>query len=167
MIAKWIKFQILDTERQDWTRGYNTARQYFDREASLDVPYEHQEGTYPLGRWLSDQRRAFRAGTMSSTRADELDELGMIWDTADTAFAENLAAARAYYAQASTLAAPRHATASTNQSDNGSPTSADPTDSAKTPNAPHGAPNNSPPSTPTGTPECWGGPSTGNATGPA
>ncbi|MFV5997742.1 Helicase associated domain protein [Streptomyces sp. NPDC056231] len=93
MIAKWIKFQILDTERQDWTRGYNTARQYFDREGSLDVPYEHQEGTYPLGRWLSDQRRAFRAGTMSSTRADELDELGMIWDTADTAFAENLAAA--------------------------------------------------------------------------
>ncbi|WP_052190237.1 helicase associated domain-containing protein [Streptomyces sp. NRRL S-1824] len=32
-------------------------------------------------------------------------------DTADTAFAENLAAARAYYAQAGTLAAPRHATA--------------------------------------------------------
>ncbi|WP_330248720.1 MULTISPECIES: Helicase associated domain protein [unclassified Streptomyces] len=111
MIAKWVKFQILDTERQDWTRGYDTARQYFDREGSLDVPYEHQEGTYPLGRWLSDQRRSYRAGTMSSTRADELEELGMIWDTADTAFAENLAAARAYYADAGTLAAPRHATA--------------------------------------------------------
>ncbi|WP_406359423.1 Helicase associated domain protein [Streptomyces sp. NBC_01544] len=111
MIAKWIKFQILDTERQDWTRGYDTARRYFEREGSLDVPYEHTEGTYPLGRWLSDQRRSYRAGTMSSTRADELEELGMIWDTADTAFAENLAAARAYHAQAGTLAAPRHATA--------------------------------------------------------
>ncbi|WP_326793870.1 helicase associated domain-containing protein [Streptomyces sp. NBC_00841] len=66
---------------------------------------------FPLGRWLSDQRRAYRAGTMCSTRADELEELGMVWDTADTAFAENLAAARAYYAQAGTLAAPRHATA--------------------------------------------------------
>ncbi|WP_392842635.1 Helicase associated domain protein [Streptomyces sp. LN500] len=33
----------------------------------------------------------------------------MVWDTADTAFAENLAAARAYYAEAGTLAAPRHA----------------------------------------------------------
>ncbi|MGW3739858.1 helicase associated domain-containing protein [Streptomyces sp. NPDC005146] len=111
MIAKWIKFQILDTERQDWTRGYNTARRYLDREGSLDVPYEHTEGSYPLGRWLSDQRRSYRAGTMPSTRADELEELGMIWDTADTAFAENLAAARAYYTQAGTLAAPRHATA--------------------------------------------------------
>ncbi|MFI6689618.1 Helicase associated domain protein [Streptomyces sp. NPDC050485] len=34
-----------------------------------------------------------------------------MWDTADAQFAENLAAARAYYAEAGTLAAPRHATA--------------------------------------------------------
>ncbi|MGW1554670.1 helicase associated domain-containing protein [Streptomyces sp. NPDC002346] len=111
MVAKWVKFQVLDTERQDWARGYDAARRYFEREDGLDVPYEHQEGAYPLGRWLSDQRRSYRAGTMPSTRADELEELGMIWDTADTAFAENLAAARAYYADAGTLAAPRHATA--------------------------------------------------------
>ncbi|MFE2094091.1 helicase associated domain-containing protein [Streptomyces sp. NPDC059460] len=111
MVAKWVKFQVLDTERQDWARGYDAARRYFEREGSLGVPYEHAEGAYPLGRWLSDQRRAYRAGTMPSTRADELEELGMIWDTADTAFAENLAAARAYYADAGTLAAPRHATA--------------------------------------------------------
>lgn len=44
MIAKWIKFQILDTERQNWTRGYDTARRYREREGSLEVPYEHQEG---------------------------------------------------------------------------------------------------------------------------
>ncbi|WP_327241057.1 DEAD/DEAH box helicase [Streptomyces sp. NBC_01320] len=111
MIAKWVKFQILDTERQDWTRGYDTARRYQEREGHLDVPYEHTEDAYPLGRWLSDQRRAYRAGTMPSNRANELEELGMIWDTADATFAENLAAARAYYAQAGTLAAPRHATA--------------------------------------------------------
>ncbi|OEJ56624.1 hypothetical protein BGM19_39010 [Streptomyces agglomeratus] len=110
MVAKWIKFQILDTERQDWTRGYDAARRYHHRENSLDVPYEHQEGAYPLGRWLSDQRRAFRAGTMPATRAAELEELGIIWDTADAAFEENLAAARTYYAEAGTLAAPRHAT---------------------------------------------------------
>ncbi|MFD3941044.1 helicase associated domain-containing protein [Streptomyces sp. NPDC058611] len=34
-----------------------------------------------------------------------------MWDTADAAFAENLAAARAYYELHGTLAAPRHATA--------------------------------------------------------
>ncbi|MGW1709677.1 helicase associated domain-containing protein [Streptomyces sp. NPDC002206] len=59
-------------------------------------PTNTRKGAYPLGRWLSDQKRAYRAGTMSSTRADELEELGMVWDTADAQFTENLAAARAY-----------------------------------------------------------------------
>ncbi|WUF67103.1 helicase associated domain-containing protein [Streptomyces nojiriensis] len=74
------------------------------------MPYDHTEGAHPLGRWLSDQRRAFRAGQMTGERAAELEELGIVWDTADAAFAENLAAARAYYEQRGTLAAPRHAT---------------------------------------------------------
>ena len=40
-----------------------------------------------------------------------LEELGMIWDAEDFAFAEQLAAARAYFADHRTLAAPRSATA--------------------------------------------------------
>ncbi|MFD7168883.1 helicase associated domain-containing protein [Streptomyces violascens] len=35
------------------------------------MPYEHLERAYPLGRWLSDQRRALRAGQMPSERADD------------------------------------------------------------------------------------------------
>ncbi|MFE9572815.1 helicase associated domain-containing protein [Streptomyces sp. NPDC006692] len=64
-----------------------------------------------MGRWLSDQRRGLRAGQMNGERAEELDALGIVWDTGDQTFAENLAAARAYFAEACTLAAPRHATA--------------------------------------------------------
>lgn len=111
MVAKWIRFQVFDTERQDWQRGYDAALRYREREQHLDVPYEHAEGPYPLGRWLSDQRRAFRAGTMTGRRVKELEELGIVWDTADAAFEENLAAARVYFAETGTLAAPRHATA--------------------------------------------------------
>ncbi|MFB6782640.1 hypothetical protein ACFCX0_36030 [Streptomyces sp. NPDC056352] len=57
MVAKWVKFQILDTERQDWAGGYDAARRYFDREGCLDVPYEHAEGAYPLA-WRIQLRRA-------------------------------------------------------------------------------------------------------------
>ncbi|MFD3875115.1 helicase associated domain-containing protein [Streptomyces sp. NPDC058623] len=63
----------------------------------LEVPYNHVEGAFPLGRWLSDQQRAFRARGMSGGRAAELEALGIGWDVADQGFAENLAAARAYY----------------------------------------------------------------------
>ncbi|MQS34585.1 DEAD/DEAH box helicase [Streptomyces katsurahamanus] len=111
LIAKWISYLVLNTERQDWRRGVEAAHRYRQREAQLDVPYEHVEDAYPLGRWLSDQRRAYRAKTMTGEHAAELELLGIVWDTADAAFAENLAAARAYYALHGTLSAPRHATA--------------------------------------------------------
>ncbi|MDA5283898.1 helicase associated domain-containing protein [Streptomyces sp. Isolate_45] len=111
LIAKWINYQVLNTERQDWRRGLEAALRYQEREGGLEVPYDHVEGAYPLGRWLSDQRRAFRAGQMSGERAAELEALGIVWDTADAGFERNLGAARAYHAQHGTLAAPRHATA--------------------------------------------------------
>ncbi|MFI9046168.1 Helicase associated domain protein [Streptomyces sp. NPDC053427] len=111
MIAQWVRYQVLHTERQDWMRGYEAAQRYHAREAGLDVPYDHVEGAYPLGRWLSEQRRTMRAGGMEARRAEDLEALGMVWDTADVAFAENLAAAREYFHQVGTLAAPRHATA--------------------------------------------------------
>lgn len=111
LIAKWISYQVFNTERQDWRRGIEAAWRYREREQHLEVPYDHTEGAHPLGRWLSDQRRTFRAGQMTGERAAELEELGILWDTADAGFAENLAAARAYFAEHGTLAAPRHATA--------------------------------------------------------
>ncbi len=66
-------------------------------------------GTYALGAWVSEQRRAFRAGTLKAWRAELLDELGMIWSVADSRFYKNLAAARNYAAVHRTLAAPKDA----------------------------------------------------------
>ncbi|MBT2458453.1 helicase associated domain-containing protein [Streptomyces sp. ISL-86] len=40
-----------------------------------------------------------------------LKQLGIVWDTADAGFEENIAAARAFYAEHGTLAAPRGAVA--------------------------------------------------------
>ncbi|MEU7604587.1 Helicase associated domain protein [Streptomyces sp. NPDC041003] len=113
LIAKWISYQVINTERQDWRRGAEAAYRYRQREGDLDVPYEHvePEGAFPLGRWLSDQRRAYRAGSMTGERAAELEELGIVWDTADAGFEAKLGAARAFYELHGTLAAPRGATA--------------------------------------------------------
>ncbi|WP_406502995.1 helicase associated domain-containing protein [Streptomyces sp. NBC_00212] len=78
---------MIEPEKQDWLHGYDAAVPYRDREEDLEVPYEHLEGAYPLGRWLSNQRRALRAGQMPSKRADDLEALGTVWATADAAFA--------------------------------------------------------------------------------
>ncbi|MFF6961666.1 Helicase associated domain protein [Streptomyces sp. NPDC008317] len=111
VVAEWVSFNVIDTERQDWAKGYAAARRFRDRESHLRVPYDHKEGPYPLGQWIAEQRRAYGAGTMDGRRAKRLEGLGMVWNAADSAFQENLAAARAWFEAHGTLAAPRSATA--------------------------------------------------------
>ncbi|MEU5298595.1 DEAD/DEAH box helicase [Streptomyces umbrinus] len=111
MIADWVSFNVIDTERQDWARGWAALKRFTDREAHARVPYGHKEGAYPLGQWIAEQRRAYGAGQMNGLRARRLEKLGMVWSVADERFQENLAAARAYFEDHWTLCAPRDATA--------------------------------------------------------
>lgn len=111
MVADWVSFNVIDTERQDWARGWAKLKEFTEREGHARVPYEHKEGAFPLGTWVAEQRRAYGAGQMSGKRAARLEKLGMAWSAADARFQENLAAARVYFAQHWTLCAPRSAAA--------------------------------------------------------
>jgi hypothetical protein len=111
MVADWVSFNVIDTERLDWARGYNAAQEYQQREGHLRVTFDHKEGKYPLGHWISEQRKTYAASQMTGLRVKQLDGLGMIWDAGQYTWAENLAAARAYFTDHQTLAAPRSATA--------------------------------------------------------
>ncbi|MEU1190791.1 Helicase associated domain protein [Streptomyces sp. NPDC005859] len=111
MVADWVSFNVIDTERQDWARGWAKLKTYVERTGNARVPYGHREGATPLGQWVAEQRRAYAAGQMTGQRARRLEQLGMVWSLADERFQENLEAAKAYYDQHWTLCAPRTATA--------------------------------------------------------
>ncbi|MFI1370222.1 helicase associated domain-containing protein [Streptomyces griseochromogenes] len=106
-----MSFNVIDTERQDWARGWAALKKFTERELHARVPYGHREGATPLGQWVAEQRRAYGAGQMTGQRARRLEQLGMVWSVADERFQENLEAARAYYEQFWSLCAPRSATA--------------------------------------------------------
>lgn len=110
MVADWVSFNVIDTERQDWARGWAKLKTYVERVGNARVPYGHREGATPLGQWVAEQRRAYTAGQMTGQRARRLEQLGMVWSLADERFQENLEAAKAYYEQHWTLCAPRSAT---------------------------------------------------------
>ncbi|MGW0912596.1 Helicase associated domain protein [Streptomyces sp. NPDC002784] len=110
-VAAWVSFNVIDTERQDWARGWARLKAFTGRTGHARVPYEHKEGAYPLGQWVAEQRRTYGAGQLSGLRARRLEQLGMVWSLADERFQENLAAARVYYDEHWTLCAPRSATA--------------------------------------------------------
>ncbi|MFI6376572.1 Helicase associated domain protein [Streptomyces sp. NPDC050546] len=113
VVAEWVSFNVIDTERQDWGRGWAALKRFTEREGHARVPYGHKEapGPYPLGQWVAEQRRAYGAGEMTDQRARRLEKLGMVWSVADERFQENLEAAKAYHEQFWTLAAPRSAVA--------------------------------------------------------
>ncbi|MEU1183771.1 Helicase associated domain protein [Streptomyces sp. NPDC005820] len=111
MVADWVSFNVIDTERQDWARGWAKLKTYVERTGNARVPYGHREGATPLGQWVAEQRRAYAAGQMTGQRARRLEQLGMVWSLADERFQENLEAAKAYYEQHWTLCAPRSAVA--------------------------------------------------------
>ncbi|MGW8889637.1 Helicase associated domain protein [Streptomyces sp. NPDC055749] len=109
MVADWVSFNVIDTERQDWARGWAALKKFTEREHHARVPYGHKEGAKPLGQWVAEQRRAYGAGQMTGQRAARLEKLGMVWSLADERFQENLEAARAYYEEHWTLCAARTA----------------------------------------------------------
>ncbi|WP_069772162.1 DEAD/DEAH box helicase [Streptomyces sp. LUP30] len=111
MVADWVSFNVIDTEKQDWARGWAALKKFTERELHARVPYGHKEGNYPLGQWTAEQRRAYGAGQMTGLRARRLEKLGMVWSLADERFQENLEAAKAYYEQHWSLCAPRSAVA--------------------------------------------------------
>ncbi|WP_432139804.1 Helicase associated domain protein [Streptomyces sp. bgisy154] len=111
MVADWVSFNVIDTERQDWARGWAALKKFTERERHARVPYGHKEGATPLGQWVAEQRRAYGAGQMTGQRARRLEQLGMVWSPTDERFQENLEAAKAYYEQHWTLCAPRSAVA--------------------------------------------------------
>ncbi|MFD6619690.1 Helicase associated domain protein [Streptomyces albidoflavus] len=110
LVADWVSFNVIDTERQDWARAWAKLKTYVERVGNARVPYGHREGTTPLGQWVAEQRRAYAAGQMTGQRARRLEQLGMVWSLAQERFQENLEAANAYYEQHWTLCAPRSAT---------------------------------------------------------
>ncbi|KEF03590.1 helicase [Streptomyces rimosus subsp. rimosus] len=118
VIAAFLRTRVLQPDSEVWLAGLNALRIWVEENGNAQVPLdgtvtlgEDGDRIYALGAWISEQRRAFRAGTLKAWRAELLDELGMVWSVADAKFMKNLSAARTYYAVHGTLAAPKDAVA--------------------------------------------------------
>ncbi|MFJ2851299.1 MULTISPECIES: DEAD/DEAH box helicase [Streptomyces] len=113
-VALFLRTRVLRPDSEIWLTGYSTLRGWVQEHGHARVPSEAtvksgDGGTYGLGTWVSEQRRAFKAGTLKAWRVDLLNEVGMVWSVGDAGFWRNLNAARSYYAAHSTLACPRNA----------------------------------------------------------
>jgi superfamily II DNA or RNA helicase len=104
VLAQFMKLRILRPENTYWRQGIQAATRYVKEHSDLKVPYafttpeDWDPSGFPLGTWVTDQRRFFNAGEMKPARAKELEELQMVWSHWDVAFAEGLSAAQGWAA---------------------------------------------------------------------
>ncbi|MEU2391903.1 Helicase associated domain protein [Streptomyces sp. NPDC007369] len=112
-LASFVQLRVLNPERVQWRRGIQAAQRYRAEHEDLRVPYgfrtpdDWSPARFPLGVWIADCRRHYKAGALDDDRIVQLEKLGMVWDPFDARFDEGLAAAAAWAAGSGVgLAAP-------------------------------------------------------------
>ncbi|WP_327372369.1 DEAD/DEAH box helicase [Streptomyces sp. NBC_01217] len=116
-IAAFLRTRVYRPESLVWLEGYQALiRWRAENEitgvhaVSYDVEVEvGVTKSFPLGRWVHQQRKSLRAGELEERRKTLLDapEAGMVWEPGEEAWENKLAALRSYRRATGHLA-PRH-----------------------------------------------------------
>ncbi|MEJ8662220.1 Helicase associated domain protein [Streptomyces sp. MS1.AVA.4] len=119
-IAAFVRTRVILPDSVIWLRGYQALRRWrAENEITgrYAVPYdttidlgpgacfasesaesgESASGAFPLGRWVHEQRRAYRQGSLHERRREQLEAEGMVWEPGDEAWETKLAALRSYH----------------------------------------------------------------------
>ncbi|MGW7465321.1 Helicase associated domain protein [Streptomyces xantholiticus] len=116
-IAAFLRTRVYRPESLVWLEGYQALLRWRKNNHITGlhaVPYdtETEAGVtkaFPLGRWVHQQRRAYRAGELDDHRKTLLDEAGMVWEPGDEAWENKLAALRSFHRSHGHLAPRRDA----------------------------------------------------------
>ncbi|MFD5390794.1 Helicase associated domain protein [Streptomyces sp. NPDC127074] len=105
-IAAFLRTRVYRPDSLVWLQGYQALLRWRAENeitglcaVSYDVEVEvGVTKSFPLGRWVHQQRKALRAGELEPRRKELLDapEAGMVWEPGEEAWESKLAALRSY-----------------------------------------------------------------------
>lgn len=103
-IAAFLRTRVYRPESLVWLEGYQALLRWRKENGITGlyaVPYdtETEAGVtkaFPLGRWVHQQRRTYRAGELDDHRKELLDDAGMVWEPGEEAWETKLAVLRSY-----------------------------------------------------------------------
>ncbi|MFD4543488.1 Helicase associated domain protein [Streptomyces bauhiniae] len=105
-IAAFLRTRVYRPESLVWLEGYQALIRWRAENEITGVhavPYDVEvevgaTKSFPLGRWVHQQRKALRAGVLEDRRKTLLDapEAGMLWEPGEEAWEAKLAALRSY-----------------------------------------------------------------------
>ena len=81
-----------------WARGVEAAKRYRQEFGDLQVPSGYKDETgFALGNWIGNTRSRYRSGGLEQKQIDELNALGMVWNSVDARWERFYAEAALYY----------------------------------------------------------------------
>ncbi|WP_247204885.1 helicase associated domain-containing protein [Streptomyces sp. AgN23] len=105
-IAAFLRTRVYRPESLVWLEGYQALLRWRAENqitGLYTIPYDTEvevgaTQSFPLGRWVHQQRKALRAGELEPRRKELLDlpEAGMVWEPGEEAWETKLAALRSY-----------------------------------------------------------------------
>ncbi|MFJ3310356.1 Helicase associated domain protein [Streptomyces sp. NPDC086549] len=104
-IAAFLRSRVYRPESRVWLEGYQALRRWRAQHHITGlhtVPYDTEvtvgiTDTFPLGRWVHQQRKARRTGDLDTHRIKQLDAEGMVWEPGEEAWENRLAVLRSYH----------------------------------------------------------------------
>ncbi|MFD4701460.1 DEAD/DEAH box helicase [Streptomyces niveus] len=105
-ITAFLRTRVYRPDSLVWLQGYQALIRWRTENHITGlhtIPYdlETEVGAtkhFPLGRWVHQQRRAYRAGELEEHRKEQLDaEGGMVWEPGEEAWETKLAALRSFH----------------------------------------------------------------------
>ncbi|MFJ6661664.1 Helicase associated domain protein [Streptomyces sp. NPDC091377] len=106
-IAAFLRTRVYRPDSLVWLEGYQALLRWRTENEITGlyaVPYDVEvevgaTKSFPLGRWVHQQRKALRAGELEKRRKTLLDapEAGMVWEPGEEAWEAKLAALRSYH----------------------------------------------------------------------
>jgi len=81
---------VWDVRDAQWEEGFAQLQCFWKREGHCRVPARHREQGYPLGTWVSNQRKTKEK--LPPECYKRLDDLGFVWKALDAAWEDGFAA---------------------------------------------------------------------------
>jgi superfamily II DNA or RNA helicase len=95
--SRAFEAELVERTTSRWEFWFGPLQKYMERTGSARPPQQHREGPFLLGKWVSHQRRFFKAGTLEPQRAARLKELtGWSWEPDEDDWLAGIEALRAY-----------------------------------------------------------------------
>lgn len=98
MLGRWIDRQRRNTKisearkskldcigmiwqkKDSWDVRFELAKEYFEKNGSLDISTNYVMNGIWLGKWLSEQKKKYKAGKLSAEYVRQLETLNIVWD---------------------------------------------------------------------------------------